>query len=105
MTIYIRNSINQTMYDLEVYPNKEGFKHYEISAAVPIRTYSELLLSRPDDQEYIIESFETLDDIRRWYWEQFVEINEDHTQKQLTDAIIGIIKPICEKLGLYIVID
>jgi hypothetical protein len=104
MTIYLRNEQNNSLLDLEVWKTKDN--QFEVRAGIPIAAYSELLLSSPkEDQDYIIEAFEDLDNLRAWYWERFNEMNPGHTFKQLTEAIMEILKPIAERLKLYIVTD
>lgn len=102
MTIYLRNEKNQSLLDLEVWKKGETT---EVSAGVPIKAYSMLLLSRPSQTDYIIDAFDELDQLRGWYWERFVERNPNHTMKELLDAIYEILTPICKELDLHIVTD
>ena len=108
MILYLRNSKNETILDVDLYIKKENddatdWQHtpksfIEISSVVPIEVYSRFLLDNLDKKDEIIETFSALDELRGWLWETYFmgmknDVKEyDNVVKEVTQMLISVAK-------------
>jgi len=104
MTIYLRDENNNSLLDLEVWRAKEG--NLDVKGGVPILEYSKLLLANQENAQQVIDAFDDLDNIRRWYWEIYNESYPNHSMHELLQEIrVVFLEPVCKQFNLSIVID
>lgn len=103
MTIYLRNDRNRTIAEVEIY-NKNSVTA-DVSACVNIEHYSEFLVNNLDKKDLIIEDFENVAGLRRWYWEVFMEQRDEPTHEETVKEIKRILTKIAMTHDLNLVTD
>ena len=99
MTIYLRNSKNQTVVDIEA-------NIRDLHSVVNIETYSEILLEHAhDSSRNVIKDFDMISQLRGWFWEVYMEQTDHPTIKDLVSTLKEILIPIAEKYKLNYVTD
>lgn len=98
MTIFLRNSKKQSIVDIEVSEN-------DISSAVSIEFYSQLLLENLHRREEVINDFTQIDELRQWFWEVYTENTDAPSLNDLLRQLEMILLPIADKYNLYYITD
>jgi len=97
MTLFLRNSKNETIVDIEV-------SDKDLSSVVVIETYSKLLLSQKN-KEQVIKDFSEIDELKGWYFEVFLETNPNPTKENLIKILKIMLTEVAEKYNLSYVED
>ena len=109
MIMFLRNDQNETILDVDCYIKRECEAEFvEINSFVCIDAYSKLLLGTPEEyREELITTFDFLQELRGWLWENFF-MNKKNTGEHY-DAVIeelrSLIKGIAKKWELCYVED
>lgn len=117
MILYLRNSKNKTLLDVELYIKKENdddtdWQHtaksfIELHSTVPIETYSKFLLDNLDHKEEIIKTFSELSELRGWLWEKYFmgSKNDPKEYENVVKEVTKILKKVAKKFSLTFVTD
>lgn len=99
MTLFLRNSKNETLVDIEFYSNGDT-DWLEISCAIDIEKYSRLLMSQPTLQlrELCIKTFTFFNEIRGWLNETYFG-NVDHNTTKEYDNVLKELRRLLDTLG------
>jgi hypothetical protein len=108
MILFLRNSKNESIVDIECFvKTEEGRSFVELHASVIIEPYSKFLLENPDKQEDIIYDFQAISELRGWLWERYFMGGDNDPEKY--DEVIKILqkglKDIASKYDLSYVED
>ena len=108
MTLFLRDSYNNTIADIEYYvAGEHDHKHLELHSVVDIQRYSELLLANPEQHVEVITDFQFIQELRGWLWESYFMGGNNSADKYddvLTQLRI-ILKEIADKYMLSYVED
>lgn len=85
MILYLRNSNNETVVDIELF-EKEDF--VELRSVVCIKPYSQLLLEfvNTKDINKLISDFDELSELRGWLWEVYF-MGRNNTCKEFAKVL------------------
>ncbi len=103
MTIYLRNENNRTVVDMELWENKES--GMDLRVATNLRTYSEILLNNIERKDEVIEDFNSIDEMRGWFHEVYMEMAESPNFKEAREEVEAKLFMAAKKYNLHIVTD
>lgn len=109
MTLYLRNSKNESVVDIELY-EKENY--VELHSVICIKPYSELLLEISNNrvEEYVqmtINTFDDISELRGWLWESYFMGRQNNRAEYpiVLQKVKEILKKVADEYGLYLVTD
>lgn len=109
MTLFLRNSKNETIGDIELWKESdESGEYIEISSSIDIILYSMLLLNVPEEKRILLMTdFNCLSSIKTWMWEYyFVHNKNTHDEfRNVLEELRKILDDIGDKYGLHRVED
>jgi hypothetical protein len=102
MTLFLRNSKNQTVVDIEINFTKNG---QDLHSVVVIETYSKLLLENLNRSEEVIKDFTEISQLRGWFWEVYMEMTAEPSQKDCVEKVKAILIALADKYKLDYIVD
>lgn len=104
MILFLRNTKNETLVDIECFVKTEDNRDFiELRSVVVIDAYSKFLLENIGDSEEIISVFSDLSELRGWLWERYF-VGDDNDPKEYDNVIKilrELLKQIAERFNLY----
>ena len=102
MTLFLRNNKNQSIVDIEINFGKEG---KDLSSVVVVEYYSQLLLDNLDRSKELIEDFSEIDELRGWFWEYYMEMTPNPSQKDCVEKVGDMLASLAKKYNLNYITD
>lgn len=104
MTLFIRNTKNETIVDVELYKTN---KIIELHSAINIDTYSRFLLENLDRKSTIIGDFSFLAELRGWLWESYFGGSQNNIKEydRVVEQVTRFMKNIANEYNLYFITD
>lgn len=102
MTLFLRNDKNQSVVDIEINFSKDK---QDLHSVVVIEHYSKLLLDNLDRSEEVIKDFAEIDELRGWFWEVYMEMTNEPSQKDCVEKVKGFLMTLADKYKLSYVVD
>ena len=102
MTIFLRNDKNRSVVDIEV---NSGKSNMDIHSIVVIDAYSKVLLANLNRSDEVVEDFQSISELRGWFWEVYMESVEAPNFNEVIIKIRDMLIPIAEKYNLNYIVD
>lgn len=104
MILFLRDKLNRTILDVEVFTNENG--DVDLSSSVIIKPYSDFLINNLEDDLKIIRDFSELQDLRGWLWERYkATVNKNPDKMEVVNQLRPILKKVAGEYNLRYVED
>lgn len=100
-TLFLRNG-RKTLVDIEISFYKD---ERDCHAAIIIDEYSKFLLNNLDRSDEIISDFSELSELRRWFWENYIEMTDRPSHDDCVRIVRDDLIRIAQKYDLNFVGD